>query len=212
MSAENFLGIEADSLDAAFYHAAAQNMFGAVKKLVRDGADLNYTTPNYSDTALNYAVSLRNSRMARLLIELGADVNAIGAEQLTPLMTACSEGGKKGSALVILLLEAGADANHVRTSDEMTGLKFAVEACSEEALKALIAAGAEVDGPHGTDQTALMLAARLNNVEALKILVEYGADPTLTCGLSWASGLTARELAALEKQKKAERFLASLPV
>src|SRR5262249_3971992 len=69
------------------------------------------------------------------------------------------------------------------------------------------AAEREVDGPRGTDQTALMLAARSNIVAALKVLVKNGADVSLPCKLKWAGGRTADGLAELEKQRAALAYL-----
>ena len=77
--------------------------------------------------------------------------------------------------VALRLIEVGADVRYVRKSDEMTALKFAVDRCSPEVLQALIDHGADVDGPRGTEQTALMLAARANNVESLRVLVNNGA-------------------------------------
>ncbi len=73
----------------------------------------------------------------------------------------------------------------------MTALKFAVHTCPVEVIRALIDHGAEVDGPTGTDRTALMIAARASNVEAPKVLVEKGASVSLTCKVPWAVGRTA---------------------
>jgi len=68
-----------------------------------------------------------------------------------------------------------------------------------------------VDGPPGTDQTALMLAALANHVDALKVLVNNGADVSLPCKLRWADNRTAQGLAELENCRKAAAYLASLP-
>ena len=108
------------------------------------------------------------------------------------------------------LMQAGADVKYVRASDEMTALKFAVKSCPAEVIQALIDHGAEVDGPRGTDQTALMLAARSNNVAALKVLVNNGADISLHCKLKWAGGRTAEGLAELERQRAALVYLRGL--
>ena len=70
--------------------------------------------------------------------------------------------------------------------------------------------GAEVDGPPGTAQTALMIAARDNNVAALKVLVKNGADVSLPCKLKWAAGRTAEGLAELEKRRAALTYLREL--
>ena len=108
-------------------------------------------------------------------------------------MTACLNGKSKGSKVALMLLQAGADATVVRADDEMTALKFAVKRSTPEVLQALIDAGAQVDGPRGTDQTALMIAARSNNVASLKVLVENRADVSLPCKLPWAEGRTAED-------------------
>ena len=92
----------------------------------------------------------------------------------------------------------------------MTALKFAVGSCKPEVIEALVQGGADIDGPKNSEQTALILAARNNNVEALKILVKSGADTTIKCKLPWADGLTALGLAKLEKHKKATQYLLSL--
>jgi ankyrin repeat protein len=92
----------------------------------------------------------------------------------------------------------------------MAALKFAVKRSTPKVLQALIDAGAEVDGPPETDQTALMLAARANNVAALKVLVKNGANVSLACKLPWAEGRTAEGLAELAKQRAAFAYLRRL--
>jgi ankyrin repeat protein len=106
-----------------------------------------------------------------------------------------------------MLLDAGADPTYVRKSDEMTALKFAVKRFEPGVIQRLIDAGAAVDGPKRTRQTALMLAARANNVGSIKVLLENGASVAIKCKLPWADGRNAAEVAELEGQSKAARFL-----
>jgi len=112
-------------------------------------------------------------------------------------MSAYSRGKLKGGRVALRLIEAGADVRHIRAVDEMTALKFAVHTCPAAIIQALIDHGAEVDGPPGTEQTALMIAARANHVEALKTLLHNSADPSTCCKLPWAAGRTAEGLAEL---------------
>jgi len=112
--------------------------------------------------------------------------------------------------VALQLVAAGADVRAIRKSDEMTALKFAVGNCKPEVIQALVDHGADVDGPTGTSQTALMLPARANDVAALKILVDAGADRSLPCRLPWAEDRTALGLAELEKRRKAVEYLSSL--
>jgi ankyrin repeat protein len=141
------------------------------------------------------------------LIRAGADLNVTDDDDLTPLMVACAAGKVRGSQAALRLIAAGADVTCVRSSDEMTAIKFAACSGTDEVIQALIDHGAEVDGPRGTDQTALMLAARENNVPALKALVRNGADIKRPCKLPWAAGRTAEGLAELEKRRAASEYL-----
>ena len=110
----------------------------------------------------------------------------------------------------MLLLKAGADATIIRNSDGMTALKFAAKECEPEVIQTLIDKGAEVDGPADTDQTALMLAARSNNLGAIQALIRNGADPRRECSLRWAKGRTAAWLARNEDSMEAYKYLKGL--
>lgn len=89
----------------------------------------------------------------------------------------------------------------------MTALKVAVHRGPPQVIEALIDPDAEVDGPPGTDLTALMSAARSNNVAARKVLVQNGADVFLPCKLPWAKGRTVEGLAEREGQDAALAYL-----
>lgn len=210
MAQREFFGIQAGSKADAFSIAAANSMLREMKLLLADGHDVNAVAPYCGGTALHTAAGLGFIRSVDFLFAVGADLNRTDKNDLTPLMCACSVGKKKGSRVAMRLMDAGADVTFVRRADEMTALKFAVDSCPAEVVQALIDRGAEVDGPRGTDQTALMLAARSNNVAALKVLVRNGADVSLRCKLKWANGRTAEGLAELENQRAALAYLRGL--
>ena len=205
-----FHGIRANSLADALGIAAANSKLKEMRLLLDDGADINEIAPYSKSTPLATAAGLGLIRSVEFLLENGANIDRPGAFGMTPLMRACSMGKSKGSRVALRLIEANADVNYVRQSDQMTALKFAVHCAKPEVIQALIDKGAEIDGPPGTDQTALMIAARADNVEALQVLVENGADVSLKCKLPWAENRTALGLAELEKRKKAAEYLASL--
>lgn len=200
-------GIRALSPQDAFGIAAANSKLAEMQLLLDDGVDIDSKAAYSESTALCTAAGLGLLRSVDFLLKHGASLDVPGRYDMTPLMQACSMGKSKGSKVALTLIEAGADVNHVRTADDMTSLKFAVGDCKPEVITALIDKGAEVDGPKGTDQTALMLAARANNVDALRILVESGADTTLQCKLKWAENRNALGLARFEKRKKAIEYL-----
>jgi ankyrin repeat protein len=210
MADQEFHGIRAASAVDALAIAATNSRLREMKLLLADGVDINGVALYCGGTALHQAAGLGAIRSVEFLLGAGADLNPKNKHDLTPLMIACSQGLKKGSRVAMRLIEAGADVKYIRAADEMTALKFAVHSCPEEVIQALIDRGAQVDGPDDTHQTALMIAARYNNVAALKVLVENGADVSLPCKLPWAEGRTAEGLAELEKRRAALAYLRGL--
>jgi ankyrin repeat protein len=210
MSYQDYYGIHALSAVDALSIAAANTLIREMKQLLADGTDLNGIASYCGETALGSAAGLGMIRSVRFLVEQGADLNIPDRNDLTPLMCACSIGKIKGSRVAMYLIEAGANVRYVRQADEMSALKFAARSSLPHVAQSLIDHGAEVDGPAGTDQTALMLAARANNVGALKVLIENGADPGLKCNLRWAGGRTATGLAELEGRRAALAYLRSV--
>lgn len=76
----------------------------AVKWLLDHGAPLNATGPGWS--ALHYAVFNGQDKLARFLVERGAQIDARSPNGSTPLMMAAREGRDE---LARLLIERGAD-------------------------------------------------------------------------------------------------------
>ena len=117
-----------------------------MKELVGRGVDIN-SHDLFQRTALHAAAYAPSKKCAEFLIDRGASIDALDDIGMTPLMTACSRGKKKGSDVALLLLQHGADAKHVRIADGMTAYKFALSYGTDELLQALIAAGAEMPEP-----------------------------------------------------------------
>jgi ankyrin repeat protein len=196
------------TLEEEFHKAISSSDIKAAKILVKEiNFDINYSLPPFNFTPLNNAASLGLTASVNFLLSLNVDLDKTDSNDMTPLMNACSTGKVKGSQIAIKLIESGANVNYVRIDDEMTALKFAVRDCKPEVIMALIEHGAEIDGPENSEETALMLAARNNNVAALDILINAGANHRLQSKLSWAKGLTPLGIAKEAKHKKAVEFL-----
>jgi hypothetical protein len=118
---------------------------------------------------LREAAERGDAAVVQAFIEEGADVNA-GAGLLTPLQRA------RNAEVVKLFISAGADVN--ATSKEYFGppLSFAAELGDAESIKALVNAGAKVDGRSPNGDTALMQAARSGHPAAVRALLNAGAD------------------------------------
>ncbi|MFP3016443.1 MAG: ankyrin repeat domain-containing protein [Wolbachia sp.] len=102
-------------------------------------------------TLLTVAFNRADSKVADLLIKVGANVNAVGEGGLTPLIIAIEKkfDNPTNKALVDLLIEK-ADVN-AAGADGMTPISKAVERGDLETFKALMEKKAKVDvkPPHG---------------------------------------------------------------
>src|SRR5579859_2710895 len=92
---------------ACLVRAALQHDYPTLRNLVAAGQDIDSATQ--SGTLLLFASALGDTELAKVLIELGANVNArLERSGFTPLIWAAMEGH---SDLVTLLLSHGADVN-----------------------------------------------------------------------------------------------------
>ena len=107
-------------------------------------------------TALHLAVFFAHDDAARLLVERGADVEAVGPGRLRPLHSAAA-GGHAG--LVSLLLEAGASPDS-RQDGGFTALHQAAMRGDQEMAGALLSAGAAVDARDDEGRSAADFAER----------------------------------------------------
>jgi len=207
--------LKGDSPEESLHVATANERLREMRALIAKGVDVNGEQKTIMggqnlETPLHLAARNGLVKPAEILVSAGAALDSLNGMGLTPLMCACSCGGNDGSRVAMYLIRSGADVEVIRQSDEMTALKFAAKGCEPELIQALIDRGAKVDGPQGTDQTALMLAARSNNVPAIEVLIRNGADPKLECGLRWAKGKTAAWLAQNEDGIEAFEYLKDL--
>ena len=78
-----------------------------------------------------------------------------------------------------------------------------------ECMRALLECKAQCDlgdeGGHGNNNTPLMLAAELNDRNAIQLLLEHGADPTIADAQGWTalSRATGNKVAALLRRPAA---------
>ncbi|KAL6355474.1 hypothetical protein LRP88_11065 [Fusarium phalaenopsidis] len=137
--------------------------------------------------ALLSAVLRGNAVLVRMLLNLGADVNARGCEG-TALQLASAQGNLK---LVHLLLKKGADVNSAVQNHKRgrTALQAAAGSGDEDVVECLLRAGAQVNAlPSSCEgRTAVQAAVESQNIDLVKLLVNAGADinaapaPTYGC-------------------------------
>ncbi len=119
-------------------------------------------------TPLHLAAFFGQTKAAELLLDAGANVQAVSANSLrnTPLHAATA-GGHAESAL--LLIERGADVK-VPDAGKHTPLHIAAESGLATSSKALLARGADPLAVDADDQTPLSRAAAKNRHEIVDLL------------------------------------------
>jgi uncharacterized protein len=160
---------------------AARGDLASTRMLLDAGADPNLTIPDWKGTALIIASTMGEAAIVEALLNKGADISFRDDNSFTALHAAVrdSDYGEdreqraRAVATVKVLLAHGADPN-VRIHQE----KPSVRALDE----------VEFEGA-----TPLALAAEVNNLDAIKLLVNAGADPNIptvhgTTALMLASG------------------------
>jgi len=134
--------------------AAQQGDVESARMLIEAGAKPNDVMPRTGFTPLIIASAMGRTDVAALLLEKGADPNAVDANGFTPLHHAVKERDSVAVVQALLTHKAKPDAR-----------------LKQEKVSAVTVAGIVLQGA-----TPLMLAAEVNNLEAIMALVEGGAD------------------------------------
>lgn len=193
-----------DSGFTALHYAAINNKPSTLKLLVQNGADVNWglnevINPASSSgicftfeggfkdktTALHFAAIYGHKEVTKVLLDLGADINATNNEGETPLHCALwyEHAGVAG-----ILLDRGADPNLKTTSTVYeimnlgetrygcTPLHYAAWRGNVESVKLLLAKGADIEAGNNKGNTPLAIAALMARNQVVEFLIENGAN------------------------------------
>jgi uncharacterized protein len=181
--------------------AVRQDDLATADALIKAGADVKAVN-RYGVTALSIAAMNGNAAMLAKLLAAGADVNAANQGGETILMTASRTGNMEA---VKLLLDRGANVNAKDPEHAQTPLMWSVLEHHLDIAKLLIARGADINahttvtmipgefglarpgGGPGTQlqrahpspaggMTPLLFAIREGELDAVKLLLDSGAD------------------------------------
>ena len=150
---------------SALLLATMFNRVGVVEALVRAGADVS-KADNCGNAPLSVAA---NATIATMMIERGADVNAVNKRGESVLWRTALNGCDD---VVEALVQAGADVNK---ADQSGGAPLSV-AANATIAKTLIERGAEVDAVDNRGETALWRAIHCQHLDVVEALVQAGAD------------------------------------
>ncbi|HEV3140593.1 MAG TPA: ankyrin repeat domain-containing protein [Vicinamibacterales bacterium] len=162
----------------AIHLAARQGYSSTIDALLASGADINQLTAGDKTTPMLVATINGHFDLAKSLLDRGADARIASENGVTPLYAAlnCEWAPKalypqprayinqKTSYLDLMraLLDAGADPNaRLRKKVWYSGYSF------------------DLSGVDEGGATAFWRAAYASDVEAMRLLVSYGADPTI---------------------------------
>jgi uncharacterized protein len=193
----------------ALHWASYRDDVESARLLLGAGAKVNAAN-DLGATPLWAACQNGSEAMVRLLLDAGANPNAALLLGETPLMVA-ARAGKTAVAELLIAKDANINAHAARGQ---TALMWAVAQKHPDVVKVLLAHGADFRArsdewsevmalpphgyleynraiPHGKD-TALLFAARVDDLESAKLLVGAGAD--VNDADAW--GVSATTLAA----------------
>jgi TolB-like protein/ankyrin repeat protein len=168
-------------------HAAAKIGDSAtVKKLIADGVSIA-TKDYYGKTALHVAAENGHENVAALLIDAGADIEAITPQSTrgfrdfgsSPLLITAHLGH---TDVARLLINSGADVNfRTRGFWQWTVLHFAASNGHADIVELLIANGADINSTAtGNLKTPLFEAARGKHQSTVALLINKGANVNST--------------------------------
>lgn len=151
--------------------AVIANDMDKVKSLIENGADINTKTLYGNYTPLLLAARMNNSKMSKLLIDAGCEVNVNGSTNYPALHIAAANDNIE---LVKMLIEAKACVN-VKDWDGGTAFMVAANHGNIEIAKMLVDAGADVHAEDNRGNTARNymkwgLASRKVKAELKKLL------------------------------------------
>lgn len=170
--------------------AAARGDVDSVRALLRSGADVNAAQAD-GTSALHWGAMHDDAGMIEVLLYAGANTEAttrLGG------YTALHLASREGHATAIdALLNGGADHAAV-TSTGVTAMHYAAASGRADAVEALVRHGAAIDaGTRADEQTPLMWATAANRLDAMRVLLEAGADPSLTSSVVDYVALAAKD-------------------
>ncbi len=167
-----------------------------VTQLLRRGVSPNTREREYGPAPMMAATLHAWNSLRALAISPRVELNVTNKRNETPLMLAAISGELE---VVRLLVEHGAEVNRSGWS----ALHYAATGGHVPVVRYLIEHNAYIDAESPNKTTPLMMAARHQNLAAMHLLVDLGADPTAIN----EAGVAAADYMRMSGQPEEERWL-----
>jgi len=163
------------------HEAISKREFGLLVALLAYGADVNrYSHEEFHAhmNPLSYALHRSWGESVPVLLKAGANCNPSHGNSALVALFQSPMGSRDDPARVNLLLEAGANPNHLDGQD-CSPMQAAIETNCVQSIPLLLAAGANVNLINGRGYSLLSVAAHHNRPFLLKTLLDAGANATI---------------------------------
>jgi ankyrin repeat protein len=164
--------------------------------LLRAGAQANLAN-DFGMTPLSQACTNGSAPFVRLLLKGGANPNLAIATGETPLMT-CAKTGSVDA--VKLLIEYGAVVDAKEPAQNQTALMWAAAERHPSVVTALIEAHANLKAFTRQGFTALHFAARVGDLESVKLLLAAGVDVNIQTQAAEAGSSGSRGIVSVVRE------------
>jgi len=182
-------GVQVSEEVLEFFRLIDLERVAEIRSMLLRGTRIDVTDER-GDQGLLVAARAGSMAVVQALVDAGAKVNQRNRWGDTPLMVAALNGHE---AVVRYLRGKGADINN----NGWTALHYASVSGHAGIVRYLLDQGGNPVAASPNGVSPLMMAARENKTEVIKVLLEYGADP----GQKNDKGETAYDWAVLAEHK-----------
>ncbi len=138
---------------------------------------------------IHQSIKLGDVEAVKAFLDKGNDINKLYGKGQTLLFDAIK--GDRSYKVAKYLLERGADVNFV--TDGITPLMYAVAYQNLTIVKTLINHKADINYVSKEKQSAVLFAIKGRNPEALQLLIDHGADPSIKIQADYSAIDLAKE-------------------